>query len=176
MELACSLRAWLILAAPIAGLTTWSRLPLLYAIAVAILTLNHLRALSSHRFLGDGDRMSHSEQFFDSTIITGNLFTSLICPLGQRFHGLHHLIPSLPYHNLAEAHRRLSSELPANSAYHNAVYPSYFAVLREMRRHYLTHQSDADQIKRRWYETGPDRDTLQIKSRHEEPQNLSASA
>ncbi len=176
MELACSLRAWVIFIAPIVGLTTWSRVPQLYALAVAILTLNHLRALSSHRFLSDGDRMSHSNQFSDSTIITGNLFTSLICPLGQRYHALHHLIPSLPYHNLAEAHRRLSSELPADSPYHKAVYPSYFAVLREMRTHYLTHQSEADQIKRRWYETDLQSDTITMPSPREQPENLSASA
>jgi fatty acid desaturase len=38
-------------------------------------------------------------------------------PVGLRFHALHHLFPSLPYHNLGRAHERLMAELPADSAY-----------------------------------------------------------
>lgn len=175
LDLGCSLRAWVIFIAPVVGLTDWTRVPQLYAIAVTILTLNHLRTLSAHRYLSDGDRMSHSEQFFDSTIITGNPLTSLICPLGQRFHGLHHLFPSLPYHNLAPAHRLLMRELPADSPYHDAVYPSYFSVLREMRQHFRRHQNEADALKQKWYDSKDDPQTLQIppaRARHD----LSASA
>jgi fatty acid desaturase len=175
MDLACSLRAWVIFIAPIVGLTAWTRVPQLYAIAVTILTLNHLRTLSAHRYLGDGDRMSHSEQFFDSTIITGNPLTSLICPLGQRYHGLHHLFPSLPYHNLAAAHRLLSKELPADSPYHDAVYPTYFSVFREMREHFRNHQNEADAMKQKWYTSDVDNETLQIPPMTERG-DLSASA
>lgn len=176
MDLACSLRAWVIFVAPIVGLTDWTRIPQLYALAVTILTLNHLRTLSAHRYLGDGDRMSHSEQFFDSTIIQGNVLTSLICPLGQRYHGLHHLFPSLPYHNLAAAHRRLTSELPENSPYHDAVYPSYFSVLKEMREHFRRNEQDADALKQRWYDAGVDPETLPMRSEVQDRDNLSATA
>jgi fatty acid desaturase len=40
--------------------------------------------------------------------------------VGLRYHALHHLLPALPYHRLAEAHRRLTAELPVSSAYHRA--------------------------------------------------------
>ena len=176
MDLACSFRAWVILIAPMVGLTEWSRVPQLYALAVTILAMNHLRTISAHRYLSDGDRMSHSEQFFDSTIITGNPLTALICPLGQRYHGLHHLFPSLPYHNLAAAHRRLLRELPADSPYHDAVYPSYFSVLREMWQHSRNHKDRSDDLKRKWYESDIDQETLRMTSRRKERQNLSASA
>jgi hypothetical protein len=37
-------------------------------------------------------------------------------PLGLRYHALHHLFPSLPYHALGTAHRRLIVALPPDSA------------------------------------------------------------
>jgi fatty acid desaturase len=41
----------------------------------------------------------------------------LWAPVGLRFHALHHIFPTMPYHALAEAHRRLMRELPAESPY-----------------------------------------------------------
>jgi fatty acid desaturase len=37
--------------------------------------------------------------------------------VGLRYHALHHLFPSLPYHNLGRAHQRLMAELPTDSPY-----------------------------------------------------------
>ena len=54
--------------------------------------------------------------------------------VGLRFHALHHLFPSLPYHNLAKAHRRLMKELPANSPYRLTESPSLTASLAELWR------------------------------------------
>ncbi|HWL73233.1 MAG TPA: fatty acid desaturase, partial [Burkholderiaceae bacterium] len=48
------------------------------------------------------------------------------------YHALHHLFPSLPYHNLARAHRRLMAELPADNLYRQTVYPSYWSVIRQL--------------------------------------------
>ena len=44
----------------------------------------------------------------------------LWAPVGLRYHALHHLLPSLPYHSLGEAHRRLSAHLGAGSTYARA--------------------------------------------------------
>ena len=52
------------------------------------------------------------------------LWAGLWAPVGLRYHALHHLLPSMPYHSLGEAHRRLKQALPADSQYHGANYDS----------------------------------------------------
>jgi fatty acid desaturase len=54
----------------------------------------------------------------------------LWAPVGLRYHALHHLFPSLPYHNLGKAHRRLMRELPADSPYRQTESPHLWASLR----------------------------------------------
>ncbi|MDB5457046.1 MAG: fatty acid desaturase, partial [Caulobacter sp.] len=61
------------------------------------------------------------------------LLPALWAPVGLRYHGLHHLLPRLPYHNLGRAHRRLSSVLPARSAYHRINHQGLIAGLGELR-------------------------------------------
>ena len=140
LEMACCLRAWMIFIALATPLSNYWRLPQLYLIAVSILTLNYLRTLAAHRYEGTGDRMSHEAQLFDSNDITGTpLLTEILCPLGTRYHAQHHLFPRMPYHNAGKAHRRMMADLPADSAYYKIIYPSWFAVIRElfsnMRKH-----------------------------------------
>ncbi|HVW36766.1 MAG TPA: fatty acid desaturase, partial [Pirellulales bacterium] len=53
-------------------------------------------------------------------------------PVGLRFHALHHLFPSMPYHSLPEAHRRLMAQLPANSPYRQTECPSLTAALVDL--------------------------------------------
>jgi fatty acid desaturase len=131
MDVACSMRAWAIILFVLLGINPWTRVLQLYSLAVAILAINHFRTLAAHLYRSNGGRMTHTEQLLDSTVITGGWLTELICPVGLRYHALHHLFPSLPYHNMAEAHRRLMANLPAGSAYHQVVFPSFYHVLRE---------------------------------------------
>jgi fatty acid desaturase len=42
------------------------------------------------------------------------------------------LFPTMPYHNLGLAHRRLMEHLPAQAAYRRVVFPSYWSVLRHL--------------------------------------------
>jgi fatty acid desaturase len=137
LEILCFLRTATIFGAVAVGLTPWYRVPLLYLLAVCILGLNYVRNLVAHRYRGNGDPMSHADQLLDSVNIEGGRFlggpiTELFFPLGLRYHALHHLFPALPYHNLYAAHRRLMAELPANSAYRETVYPSFWAVVHEL--------------------------------------------
>ncbi|NIO40668.1 MAG: fatty acid desaturase, partial [Burkholderiales bacterium] len=89
------------------------------AIAVFVLGLNFWRNLLAHRFLSDGEQMSHLSQLMDSTTIIGNRYTTeLFFPLQLRYHALHHLFPAIPYHNLAEGHRRMMKVCPTGSPYH----------------------------------------------------------
>jgi fatty acid desaturase len=91
-----------------------------YTTAVIILTLNALRTLGAHNWENDLGQMSFEEQLLDSVNYPQNpVIGELWAPVGLRYHALHHLFPSIPYHNLGIAHRRLTKQLPADSLYHN---------------------------------------------------------
>ena len=62
--------------------------------------------------------MNFVDQMLDSVNYPKNpLIGALWAPVGLRFHALHHIFPTMPYHALAEAHRRLIRDLPADSPY-----------------------------------------------------------
>jgi fatty acid desaturase len=89
-----------------------------YLVSVFILFMNALRTLGAHRYINHGGEVTFVEQLLDSVNYPRNpLVAALWAPVGLRFHALHHLFPSLPYHNLAQAHTRLMAELPAGSPY-----------------------------------------------------------
>ena len=56
----------------------------------------------------------------------------LINPVGLRYHATHHLFPSLPYHNMRAAHKRLLEKLPADSPYRRTVEHSIWPVIRDL--------------------------------------------
>ena len=89
-----------------------------YLMSVAIILLNSIRTLGSHRWHNDGEEMSFVDQLLDSVNYPGLPWISeLWGPVGTRYHALHHLFPSLPYHAMGQAHRRLVNALPADSPY-----------------------------------------------------------
>lgn len=97
--------------------------PLLIALAVFSLTavLNQLRTLVAHLWENDGEPMTVTAQYLDSVNVPPPaLLAPLWAPVGLRYHALHHLLPSLPYHSLGEAHRRLKAHLGAGSTYDGA--------------------------------------------------------
>jgi fatty acid desaturase len=96
-----------------AGLLPWRAFAIWYAIAAAIVLLNNLRALGAHAYRSDGTPMSREAQIADSIDTPGRWWSELWAPLGLRFHSLHHLFPTIPYHNLARAHRRLAASATA---------------------------------------------------------------
>jgi len=61
---------------------------------------------------------------------------------GLRYHGLHHLLPSLPYHGLGAVHRALLAELPADSPYRRAEAGGLVAALRELLGSARAHQHE----------------------------------
>lgn len=134
-ELVCCAWAHLVGGLVAAGVVPWTWLPQLYLLSVCGLLWNHLRTLAAHRYLSGGQAMTFEAQLEDSTTIEGGLLTGLLCPLGLRYHALHHLFPRLPYHNLGTAHRRLMSHLTHDSPYRATVYRSWFAVMRELWGH-----------------------------------------
>lgn len=102
-------------AIPVQFLFVW------YLMAFFIFLINSVRTIAAHRYALPGDVVSVGEQYLDSVNIVGQTPISvLLCPVGLRFHALHHLFPTMPYHSLADAHNRLVMELPADSPYHFA--------------------------------------------------------
>jgi fatty acid desaturase len=107
-----------------------------YCTGVFIITINAIRTLGAHRWTNQSDReMTFFEQLED-TVNYPSLWnlSGLWAPIGTRFHALHHLFPSLPYHNMPEAHRRLSEHLPADSAYHRTEQKSLIMAIVDLTR------------------------------------------
>jgi len=131
VEIPCFLRAALIPALVLAGVNDWTRVPLLYALAIGTLLLNQLRQLADHHFEGDGRPVDIEDHILDSCNFTSNdPLTLLLFPFSIRYHALHHLFPSLPYHNLKSAHAHLTAVLPASSPYHMLDRPGWWSVAR----------------------------------------------
>ncbi len=127
VELLCWLRASAIPLAVIAGVTIWTRMPLMYVLAASTLLFNQMRQLADHRFESDGERMTMPDHILDSCNYTDrDFFTWLFFPFAIKFHALHHLFPSLPYHNLESAHRHLTNQLPLDSPYHGLSQPGWW--------------------------------------------------
>jgi fatty acid desaturase len=106
-----------------------------YAVSVTILMLNALRTLGAHRYTNPGCEVTFVDQLLDSVNYPYHpLLSSLWAPVGLRFHALHHVFPSLPYHNLAKAHARLMAALPTNSPYRQTESPSLTAALVQLWR------------------------------------------
>lgn len=117
--------AWstLIIVAGVMGWVPLRALIIFGAIASASFVLNQIRTLVAHLWENDGEVLTVTGQFLDSVNVPPpGLLPELWAPVGLRYHALHHLLPGVPYHNLAEAHRRLKQALPADSQYHAANY------------------------------------------------------
>jgi fatty acid desaturase len=101
----------------------WRPLAVALAVFSAVAVLNQLRTLVAHLWENEGEPMSVTAQYLDTVNVPPPGFIAeLWAPVGLRFHALHHLLPSLPYHALGEAHRRLSAHEGARTTYGRAHY------------------------------------------------------
>ena len=106
-----------------------------YLMAVCIVFLNSIRTIGSHRWSNVGQEMTFLDQILDSVNYAKRPWISEVWgPVGTRFHALHHLFPSLPYHALPEAHRRLMSGLPEDSPYRLTEESSLTAAVFDLLR------------------------------------------
>ncbi len=136
VELLCSLRAAMMLIPVFLGWTEWTRLPLLYSLGVGVLALNQMRLLGDHHLASEGGEISFHDHILDSCNYTEpDWGVWLFCPFSIRYHALHHMFSSLPYHNLPAAHDYLSSHLPVDSPYHSLSQPSWWSVAKHAFRH-----------------------------------------
>ena len=131
IEWPCWLRAVAIPAGVLLGWSHWTRIPLFYSLALGVLVLNQLRLLADHHFESHGELMEYDSHIRDSCNYTGHdPLTWLLFPFSIRYHALHHLFPSLPYHNLAAAHQHLLRRLPADSPYRSLDQTNWWSVAR----------------------------------------------
>lgn len=132
-EAGASAWAWFVLG----WSATYSWRPLAVALAVIALTavLNQARTLVAHLWENEGEAMTVTGQYLDSVNVPPpGALTVLWAPVGLRYHALHHLLPSLPYHALSEAHRRLCAELGTQSTYTRSNYQGLFPLLGRLVR------------------------------------------
>ncbi len=100
----------------IVGFIGVSRLIEAEAILTGVFALNAVRTLVAHKYAGERQPMGLDQQVLDSNDFPG-LLGELWAPVGLRFHAVHHLLPSLPYHALGTAHRRLIAAVPPDSPF-----------------------------------------------------------
>jgi len=105
-------------------------------LVIAIATLNTIRALGgTHLYVEEAQGRGARGQLLDSINVDSNSpLTLLLCPVGLRFHALHHVAPYLPYHALPTAHRRLMAQLPAGSEYHQVTVGSIAEGIGRLRQ------------------------------------------
>jgi fatty acid desaturase len=119
-----------------------------YATSVMLVFMNSVRTLASHRFTSEGEEGTFVEQMLDSvTMDNDSPLAVLINPVGLRYHATHHLFPSMPYHNMRAAHRRLLAQLPADSPYRQTVARSVWPVIANLWQRAAEHQRRGPQPK-----------------------------
>jgi fatty acid desaturase len=112
----------------------WRVLIAWYAVSATASVINTLRTLGAHHYQSLGEPLDRTGQLLDSIDTPGSLWTELWAPVGLRYHALHHYFPGIPYHNLGEAHRRLSNALPSEAPYRATVSSGLLRSLRNLYR------------------------------------------
>lgn len=96
---------------------------IILGVAAGVAVINQVRTLVAHLWENEGEAISVTAQYLDTVNVPPPaLLPVLWAPVGLRYHALHHLLPGVPYHNLAEAHRRLTKLLDPESPYFRANY------------------------------------------------------
>ncbi|MFN2425675.1 MAG: fatty acid desaturase [Candidatus Binatia bacterium] len=133
-EICTALVCWSVLLAMATGVIGTSWLLEWYLISSGILVFNHARTLVAHRYHNDdGTPMDLLEQYRDSVNLSGGSWVdAILAPVGLRYHALHHLLPTVPYHSLGAIHRLMLSELPPATPYHVAEHRTLVHAVRSL--------------------------------------------
>ncbi|SDR62470.1 Fatty acid desaturase [Rhizobiales bacterium GAS113] len=126
-EAACFLWCAVLLLATIDGTLQTGRLAAAYVVMAGVSFINTMRVIVAHRYSSTGEPMGFAQQALDSNTFLC-LSAELWAPLGLRYHAVHHLLPSLPYHALPEAHRRIMQLVPRDSPYRATLRTSFLSA------------------------------------------------
>jgi fatty acid desaturase len=135
VELAASVWAITVVVLTATGVFPLRSVAIALAIGSGVAVVNQVRTLVAHLWENDGEPMSVTAQYLDSVNVPPpSLLPALWAPVGLRYHALHHLLPSLPYHALGEAHRRITAALETGSPYHKASYSGLPGLMNKIIR------------------------------------------
>ncbi|EQB09207.1 fatty acid desaturase [Sphingobium quisquiliarum P25] len=113
----------------------WKPLLVYMAVHSGMTVINQLRTLVAHLWENEGEAMTVTAQYLDSVNVPPpSPFAALWAPVGLRYHALHHLLPSVPYHALGKAHARLIATLGTESPYHRGNYAGMWPLVGKIAR------------------------------------------
>ncbi|WP_022681317.1 fatty acid desaturase family protein [Sphingobium bisphenolivorans] len=113
----------------------WKPLLTYMAVHSTMTVINQLRTLVAHLWENEGDAMTVTAQYLDSVNVPPpSPLAAIWAPVGLRYHALHHLLPSVPYHALGRAHARLIATLGAESPYHKGNYTGMWPLVGKIAR------------------------------------------
>jgi fatty acid desaturase len=130
----CCAWAWTLVA--IGAFAGWMWVAAWALLVICIATLNTIRAMGgTHLYVEEAEGRDARGQLLDSlNVDSRGPLSVLLCPVGLRFHALHHVAPYLPYHAMPTAHRRLMAQLPAGSEYHQVTVRSVAEGIGRLRQ------------------------------------------
>lgn len=132
-EAACSIWAIAILGLVVSGTLPVREFGIFLVIAAGVMFLNQVRTLVAHLWENEGEQMSVTAQYLDSVNVPPPATLPVLwAPVGLRYHALHHLLPGVPYHNLGEAHRRISAALDGDSRFHETNHRALLPLVRRL--------------------------------------------
>ena len=113
----------------------WKPLLVYMAVHSAMTVINQLRTLVAHLWENEGEAMTVTAQYLDSVNVPPpSPLAAIWAPVGLRYHALHHLLPSVPYHALGKAHARLMATLGEESPYRRGNYGGMLPLVGKIAR------------------------------------------
>lgn len=113
----------------------WKPLLVYMAVHSGMTVINQLRTLVAHLWENEGEAMTVTAQYLDSVNVPPpSPLAGVWAPVGLRYHALHHLLPSVPYHALGRAHARLMASLGEESPYRRGNYAGMWPLVGKIAR------------------------------------------
>ncbi len=135
IEVVTTIYAWSVVILVLLGIIPLQAVLMWLAIWACMSTIDTLRTLAAHHYENDGEPIDVMAQLLDTVNVPPPAVLPMLwAPVGMRYHGLHHLLPNLPYHSLGCAHRRLLAKLPADNPYLRTINRGFLDVLARMLR------------------------------------------
>ncbi len=132
-ETGAALWSWFLIGTAIVA--DWHPLAIGIAVVSVTAVLNQLRTLVAHLWENEGEPMTVTAQYLDTVNVPPpGLLAELWAPVGLRYHALHHLLPSMPYHAYPEAHRRLAAHTTGKVTYAKANYRGMLPLVGKIAR------------------------------------------